>query len=107
MDVQTRGIQQDYVEQQSPPSSYAVAAALDGESGAWGRVLLVTFARAFVIAPGLYLGGVRGRYLLTGSAMASITITGMLFGLYALKRGTTPTAQTGAVRRTLNGLSGL
>ena len=83
-------LQNDYVEAQSPPSSYAVAAAVDGEPGAWSRVLLVTFARAFVIAPGLYLGGIRGTKLLTGAAMASTTITAMLFALYGMKKHSAP-----------------
>jgi hypothetical protein len=94
-----------YVDQQSPPSSYAIAGALEGEPGAWGRVVLVTLARAFCIAPGLYLGGVRGRQIVTGSAMAAVTITGMLFALYGLKRACAATpAQLGAARRSLRGL---
>lgn len=79
--------QPSYVETQSPPSSYAIAAAIDGEPGAWGRVLTVTLARAFIIFPGLYLGGIRGKHLLTGSLAASSTITAMLFGMYAAKKG--------------------
>jgi hypothetical protein len=94
-----------YIEQQSPPNSYAIAGALDGEPGAWGRVLLVTALRAFCIAPGLYLGGVRGRQIVTGSAMAAITITGSLFALYAAKRAcAAPPGQLAAARQRLSGL---
>lgn len=75
-----------YIEPQSPPSSYAVAAALDGEDGAWPRVLGVTLARAVIIFPGLYLGGVRGRHLFTGALAASASITGMLFVAYGIRK---------------------
>jgi hypothetical protein len=94
-----------YVDQQSPPSSYAIAGALEGEPGAWGRVLLVTALRAFCIAPGLYLGGVRGKHVVTGSVMAAVTITGALFMLYGLKRAcSAPPAQLAAARSRLGGL---
>lgn len=94
-----------YVDQQSPPSSYAIAGALEGEPGAWGRVFLVTLARAFCIMPGLYIGGVRGKHIVTGSAAAAVTITGMLFALYGLKRACSATpAQLGVARRNLRGL---
>jgi hypothetical protein len=94
-----------YVEPQAPPSSYAIAGALEGEPGAWGRVFLVTFARALCIAPGLYIGGVRGRQIVTGSIGAAVTITGMLFALYGLKKACAATpAQLGAARRSLRGL---
>jgi len=94
-----------YVDQQSPPSSYAIAGALEGEPGAWGRVFLVTALRAVCIAPGLYLGGVRGRQIATGSAMAAVTITVALFGLYGLKRAcSAPPAQLAAARQRLGGL---
>jgi len=93
-----------YVEPQSPPSSYAIAAALEGEPGAWGRVIGVTLARALFIVPGLYLGGIRGRKILTGSLMAATTITGALFILYGLKRSGMPLPRLESVGRRLQGL---
>lgn len=75
-----------YVEAHSPPSSYAVAAALDGEPGAWVRVFGVTASRAIIIFPGLYLGGIRGKHLFTGAVAASTVITGMLFVMYGLRK---------------------
>lgn len=97
-----------YVAQKSPPSSYAIAGAIEGEPGAWGRVLLVTAARAFCIAPGLYLGGIRGRQIVTGSVGAAVTITGMLFALYGLKRAcSAPANQLAAARRNIGSLGGL
>lgn len=44
------------VEPQGPPSSYAVAAVLDGESGAIPRLVGLTVLRAIFIIPALYLG---------------------------------------------------
>ena len=49
-----------YVEPQAPPSSYAIADVLESKPGAFGRTAKLTGIRALVIAPGLFLGGVRG-----------------------------------------------
>ncbi|MFQ5339938.1 MAG: class I SAM-dependent methyltransferase [Anaerolineae bacterium] len=52
-----------YVEKDSPPSSYAVAAALEKRPDAWGKVSSGTLQRALFLAPGLALAGVRGEQL--------------------------------------------
>lgn len=73
----------------SPPSTYAIAAAVDGEPGAWWRVLGVTSKRLALIVPGLYLAGLRGPKLVKASLSTTTTITLGLLALYALqgKRG--------------------
>ena len=75
-----------YVAPQSPPSSYAIAGVLDGERGAWGRVARATAERSVMIAPGLWLAGIRGRELLAGAALASVSITTVLFAHYWRKK---------------------
>lgn len=44
------------VEPKAPASSYAVAAVLDGEEGAWARLAGLTFLRALMVFPGMYVG---------------------------------------------------
>lgn len=75
-----------YVEKHSPPSSYAVAAALEKRSGAWGKVASGTLQRALFLAPGLALAGVRGDQLIKGAFLGSVGITTWLFILYGLRR---------------------
>lgn len=77
---------QAFVEPGSPPTSYAVAGVLNGEPGAWGRVAWGVLERSVFIAPGLYLAGVRGKTLATGSLLASASITTWLFALYGIRR---------------------
>lgn len=69
----------------SPPSVYAIAAVLDGESGAAWRVTKLTAQRVLFIAPGLYAFGLRGKELLSASALTSVSITGTLMLYYWLK----------------------
>ena len=60
-----------------PPSTYAIAALVDGEPGALGRVIELTLTRTVLIAPGLYLVGIRDPMSLvkaTLGATASITV---------------------------------
>lgn len=75
-----------YVDPNSPPSSYAVAAVYEGEPGSWAKVATATAMRAFFICPGLAIAGVRGRQLVYGSLLGSCGITAALFALYGLKR---------------------
>jgi len=73
------------VENESPPSSYAIADLVAGEPGALSRTLSLTLQRAFFVAPGLYVAGIRDRQLLLGSFYGSIGISLWLVGLYSLK----------------------
>ena len=69
----------------SPPSTYPIAALLDGEQGAGWRVASLTVQRAFFIGTGLWLAGIRDRKLLVGSLTASATVTFWIMGAYLLK----------------------
>ena len=67
------------------PSSTAVGEVLGGEPGGVFHLLTSTVLRAFLIAPGVALGGARGGRLIAGSLVGSLGITTMLFlwhGLY-------------------------
>lgn len=74
------------VEEGSPPSSYAIADLVQGKPGSLGRTASLTAQRAFFIVPGLYVAGIRGTQLLTGSIYGSAGITLWLVGLYTLKK---------------------
>lgn len=76
-----------YVERGAPPSSYAIASVMEGEPEGPGRVIVGTLQRSLFIAPGLALAGLRGESLVKSALLASASITGCLFGLYALRRG--------------------
>ncbi len=76
-----------YVEQNAPPSSYAIADALEGVPGAWPRVGGLTAWRSVVISPGLYLAGIRGWKLVGGSLLGSAAISVYLLAYYGLARG--------------------
>ena len=71
----------------SPPSTYEIAALLDGEQGAGWRVASLTMQRALIIGTGLWLAGIRDRKLVVGSLTASVTVTFWIMGLYLLKKG--------------------
>ena len=75
-----------YIEKGSPPSSYAIAAALDKEPGSTGKVIMGTLMRSMFIAPGLGLSGLRGESLVRAALLGSASITASLFGLYTLRR---------------------
>lgn len=45
------------IENGAPPSTYAVAAVLNGEPGSFARLIGVTILRAVFIIPGLWLSG--------------------------------------------------
>lgn len=73
-----------------PPSTYAITAWVKGEPGGFTRTIGVTVIRALFIAPGMYLGGVRGSRVIWGGAFgASVSIT---LGIAALKLLSTPDA---------------
>lgn len=75
-----------YVRPKSPPSSYAIAAVLEGERGAWWRVARATGTRALLLIPGLWVGGVRGTALFTGALAGSAGLTVALYRYYWRKR---------------------
>ena len=64
-----------------------MAAALEGEPGALGRVLIGTLQRSLFIAPGIALAGIRGEQLVKAALLGSAGVTGWLFLLYSLRRG--------------------
>lgn len=76
----------DLVQSQSPPSTYAIAALLDGEKQSGMRVLGLTLERAFFIGTGLYVAGFRGQELMRGALSASTAITGWIVADYWLKK---------------------
>ena len=63
---------------QSPPSTYAIAAYVDGSPGSWYRVLKLTAVRSLMIGSGLYAVGFRNDQLIKGSIASSIAITAWL-----------------------------
>lgn len=70
----------------SPPSTYAILAAIEGQPGAWRRVAVATAIRSAMIAPGLWIAGVRGWKVATGALAGSVGITAVLYAYYALIR---------------------
>jgi len=59
-----------------PPSTYAIAALVDGEPGALGRVVELTLTRSMLIAPGLYVAGIRDPGSLVKATLgATVSIT--------------------------------
>lgn len=83
---QIRPADAPYVKPGGPPSSYAIAALLEGEPNALNRVLGLTLRRVLFIAPGLFVAGRRGTDLLKESLAASASITVLLTFYYADKR---------------------
>lgn len=78
------------VEAKSPPSTYAIAAWMDGEPKSGRRVLGLTLERAFFIGTGLAVAGLRGGQLVTSALAASSGVTGWIVADYALRgRGRT------------------
>ena len=73
------------VKPKSPPSSYGIAAFLDGEPGSAWRVVSLTGQRAFFIGTGLYVAGIRGKQLLRGAVYASSVVTLWIMGLFLLR----------------------
>jgi len=75
-----------YLEHNAPPSSHAIADALEREPGAWPRVLRLTLWRSAVLSPGLFLAGIRGWRLAGGAVLGSGAITAGLFVYYGRRR---------------------
>lgn len=73
-------------ERGSPPSTYAVLAALEKQPGAWQRVAWCTLVRVPFLALGMRLAGVKGWRLWLGATAGSSVLTGALFALYGYKR---------------------
>lgn len=84
--LQGVGAVKGVIEDQAPPSTYAVAALIDGQRGAILRTVGLTALRSVFIAPGLWVAGkamkidgLRGWRLLGAALLASSGITlGML-----------------------------
>ncbi len=74
------------VEAESPPSAYAISDLVQRKPGAVGRTFVLTLQRSLLIAPGLYVAGLRGRRLMTGSVYASIGVTLALALVYSFKK---------------------
>jgi hypothetical protein len=74
----------------SPPSTYAVAAFLEGSPGSGVRLLGLTALRAVFILPGLWIASAMSPVKLSGgqlvafSLASSATITGGMLGWYKL-----------------------
>lgn len=75
-----------YVEAHAPPSSYAIADAIEGKPGAWPRVAGLTAVRTAFILPGLLLAGIRGKQALTGATYGSVGISLYLLALYGSRK---------------------
>lgn len=58
-----------------PPSDYAIEALVRGRPGGLRRTVVLTAWRSLLIAPGLYVAGVRDKRLIWGSLAASASIT--------------------------------
>lgn len=80
---------------QDLPSSQSALAALRGEPGALGKVMLTTLLRTLLIAPGMWLAGGRGVRLWMGASAASSTITLFLLFWYAAQEDGRREAATG------------
>ena len=80
-----------------PPSTYAIAALMEGQPGSIGRVANLTLSRMVFIAPGLFLAGVRDpKKLLTLTASVSVSLTAGLALLYWVHRGDAGTTRPGS-----------
>lgn len=66
------------------PSSSAAKNFLKGEDGGAFEMVAATALRSILIAPGLYLAGVRDRKLIAASLLSSTMITGFVVGYLAL-----------------------
>lgn len=79
-------LERQYVDNGSPPSSYAISDVYEGVPGAWGRVLVTTAQRSLFIFPGLLLAGIRDKRLVYGAVGGSISITCALLIFYGLRK---------------------
>jgi len=82
----------EVVEQNAPPSSYAVAAVIDGDQGAILRLVGLTFLRGIFILPGLWVvtkltkTDLDALKLLALSFGGSATISIGMIGYYLVQR---------------------
>lgn len=74
------------VEGQSPPSTYAIAAFLEGEKGSAFRMLSVTLERSMFIGLGLALAGIKQPLRTKAALICSASVTGWILADYILKR---------------------
>lgn len=78
------------IQEAAPPSTYAVAAFLEGQPGSGVRLLGLTALRAVFILPGLWIASsmspvkLSGGQLVAFSLASSATITGGMIGWYKL-----------------------
>ena len=77
---------ESYIEPNAQPSSYAIADVIEGRPGGWPRTFGLTLWRAVIISPGLIVAGVRGRPLVVGSLLGSVSATLYLLGYYQLQK---------------------
>lgn len=91
---------QGVIEDQAPPSTYAIASVLAGHRGAILRTVGLTALRSVFIAPGLWIAGKMFKVELTGwkligtSLFASTTISASMMAYYYLmSKITTPEAE--------------
>ncbi len=64
----------------SPPSTYAGYDVVTGKPGAIPVFAALTVLRAVLIAPGLFVAGVRGRQLAGGALLASAGVSAFVLG---------------------------
>jgi len=78
------------IQEAAPPSTYAVAAFLEGQPGSGMRLLGLTALRAVFILPGLWIASAMSPVKLSGgqlvafSLASSATITGGMLGWYKI-----------------------
>jgi hypothetical protein len=76
-----------FVERDSPPTSYAIAAFLNGEPDGATRVVKGMLQRSIFIAPGAWLSGTKGlRNIARTSLIVSASISTILLGFYMMER---------------------
>lgn len=70
-----------------PPSTYAIDALVRGEPGAIGRVAVLTLTRTVLIAPGLWLAGIRDPLMIAKASIgSSLTLTAGMTLFYFMRR---------------------
>lgn len=80
------------VEEAAPPSTYAVAAVLDGHEGAAIKLIGLTALRSVFIVPGIYIATrmtgakLSGGQVVAASLASSCTISAGMLAWYGLKR---------------------
>jgi len=76
-----------FVERESPPTSYAIAALLNGEPDGPFRLVKGILQRTIFIAPGLWVSGIREpKQLLLSTIVTSTSVSLFLIAFFALQR---------------------